>query len=131
MKGETEVEEKNKNLGLRGNSTDSHLRRFDALFGTETRKRIHAMPLFRAYFDRFKDELYSESDETRKIEAEMKEIQLKLESSFTKEQRSLFKLYETLQENAIIEIERQLFLFGCISSMEMTRELDEIDTTTK
>ena len=105
------MEEENIKKEVMKNKTDLHLKRFDELFGTKTRHRIKAMPLFRAYFDRFKNELYSESEDSKKLKEEREDLRKRLESSLTEEQKELLDQYIQMEENINIELEKQLFLF--------------------
>ena len=130
LKNKTEEKKEHVISSLLKNNTDSHLRRFDELFGTKTRKKIKAMPVFRHYFDRFKNELYSESEERKQLKQEREEIYKELESSLSEDQRKLFSKYRQMEEKINIDLERQLFLFGCIASQEMMRELNEVDIDT-
>lgn len=130
LKSKTEENKETSNIGLMGNNTDSHMRRFDELFGTKTRKKLRSMPIFRHYFDRFKNELYSESEERKQLKKEREEIYKELEGSLSEEQKELFSKYRQMEEKINIDLERQLFLFGCIASQEMIRELNEVDIDT-
>ena len=121
------MEEKNIKKEVMKNKTDLHLKRFDELFGTKTRHRIKAMPLFRAYFDRFKNELYEESEDSKRLKEKREDLRRRLEISLTEEQKELLDQYIKMEETINIELEKQLFLFGCISSMEMKTELNESD----
>lgn len=98
LKSKTEENKETSNIGLMGNNTDSHMRRFDELFGTKTRKKLRSMPIFRHYFDRFKNELYSESEERKQLKKEREEIYKELEGSLSEEQKELFSKYRQMEE---------------------------------
>ena len=104
------------------NNSEKILKQYDEIFKTETNKKIKRLPLFRVFFDKFKKEFYSESEECKELREEQEKTTNKLKNTFTQEQKELFNEYINLNEKISRDIERQLFLFGYITTTELFTE---------
>lgn len=101
-----------------------YLKRFDEVFGTDTRKYIDVskVPLWSVIYDRIIDDITKTSTYYNELRHKCVEALDKLQDTFSKEQKALFEVYCDIDNEQQIEMEQQIFFFGYILAKELERE---------
>ena len=101
------------------------LKNFDKIIGTNNAKKIvtSKFPLLLKIFEQFEEDMFVETQEYKELKEERKNIETQINSSFSDEQKQLFEEYWTVQNKMQSEIEKQIFLFGCLMKNELEDEL--------
>lgn len=101
------------------------LKNFDKITGTNNAKKIDTskFPLLLKIFEQFEEDMFVETQEYKELKEERKNIETQINSSFSDEQKQLFEEYWTVQNKMQSEIEKQIFLFGCLMKNELEDEL--------
>ena len=101
------------------NDSAKVLKHFDNIFNTDTSNKIKKLPLFRVFFEKFKEDFYTVDEGTKELIAKRTEISKKLKEQLTEEQQKLWEEYGSINSEIDDNLKRQLFLFGYITATEL------------
>lgn len=101
------------------NDSAKVLKHFDDIFNTNTRNNMKQLPLFRVFFEKFKEDFYTVDEETKELITKRTEISKKLKEQLTEEQQKLWEEYWDIDNQIQEELRRNLFLYGYITATEL------------
>ena len=101
------------------------LKNFDNIVGTNKIKRIDRkkFPLILKLYECFKEDMFVETQEYKELKQERQNIENRINSNFSNEQKQLFEEYWDTQNKMQSEIEKQIFLFGYLIRDELENEI--------
>ena len=100
------------------------LENFDKIIGANNAKKmdISKFPLLLKIFEQYRDDIFVKSQEYKELEQNRKNIEDKINLSFSNEQKQLFEEYWNIENKIESEIEKQIFLFGYLIRNEIENE---------
>ena len=97
---------------------------FDKIIGTNKSQKINIskFPLLLKIFEQFEEDMFIETQEYKELKQEKQNIENKINSSFSNEQKQLFEEYWDIENKMQSEAEKQIFLFGYLMRDELENE---------
>lgn len=98
---------------------------FDKIIGTNKsqKKDTSKFPLLLKIFEQFEGDMFVETQEYKELKQERQNIENRINSNFSNEQKQLFEEYWDTQNKMQSEIEKQIFLFGYLIRDELENEI--------
>ena len=81
------------------------------------------LPLLKQLFEYFEEDIYKPSQKYEQLRKKHIEVSDLLEQSFTEAQQTLFEKYWEIENELSVEESKQLFIFGCIITKVLEKEL--------
>lgn len=109
------------------NNGEDYLKHFDEIFGTNLIGKIDLknFETLQLIFNTFGEDLYKPTPKYENIRNEYMEVSNKLESTFTEEQKELYKQVYKLDGLMTEELEQHLFMFGYILGNGLKLEIEK------
>ena len=100
------------------------LENFDKIIGANNAKKmdISKFPLLLKIFEQYRDDIFVKSQEYKELEQNRKNIEDKINLSFSNEQKQLFENYWDIEKQMQSEVEKAIFLFGYLLRAEIANE---------
>ena len=100
------------------------IKNFDKIIGTNKSQKINIskFPLLLKIFEQFEEDMFIETQEYKELKQERQNIENKINSSFSNEQKQLFEEYWDIENKMQSEAEKQIFLFGYLMRDELENE---------
>ena len=100
------------------------LENFDKIIGANNAQKmdISKFPLLLKIFEQYRDDIFVKSQEYKELEQNRKNIEEKINLSFSNEQKQLFENYWNIEKKMQSEVEKAIFLFGYLLRDEIENE---------
>lgn len=103
---------------------DRIIRRFDNLFGTESKDLyLQKKPILTAIFKGLGENLYIQDESYVRLRRQKIEIERELLQQFSEEDESLYTKFSNIDNQMSAKREMQLFLFGFLVATHINKEI--------